>query len=136
MIEPEILSLFRAWRAKATSGFVIESNREPKAVNYTWYRAEPVFSNLLAWLRAKGVTGSKPLHQMRKLYGSVLAEKHGIHAASSGLRHADIRITSAFYANRSVTLTPGFGAVLSGAPVVSFPTPVLKRRSLKHPPTA
>ena len=41
-VEPEILALFRAWRAKAKSKFVIESNREPKTVNYTWYRAEPV----------------------------------------------------------------------------------------------
>src|ERR1700722_1826805 len=96
------------------------------------YRAEPVFSNLLAWLRDKGVTGSKPLHQLRKLYGSVLAEKHGIHAASSGLRHADIRITSAFYANRSVKLTPGFGASLAGADVVAFP-PASERRSGKNP---
>ena len=120
-VDPEILSLFRAWKAKAQGGFVIESNREPKVVNYTWYRAERVFSNLLAWLREKGVTGSKPLHQLRKLYGSVLAEKHGIHAASSGLRHADIRITSAFYANRTVKLTAGFGSVLSGASVTPFP---------------
>jgi integrase len=33
-VEPEILAFFRAWRAKANSGFVIESDREPKAVTY------------------------------------------------------------------------------------------------------
>jgi hypothetical protein len=31
----------------------------------------------------------------------------GLHAASSGLRHADIRTTSAFYADRRVKVTPG-----------------------------
>jgi hypothetical protein len=41
--------------------------------------------------------------------------------------HADIAITSQFYANRSVKLTPGFGASLAGADVVSFP-PASERR--------
>jgi integrase len=130
-LEPEILAMFRAWRTNAKSGFVIEGNREPKVVNYTWYRADRVFNNLLAWLREKGVTGDKPIHQMRKLYGSVLTEKHGIHAASSGCRHSDIRVTSQFYANRTVTVTPGFGAVLSGAEVVPF-SPVSKGRPPKR----
>jgi integrase len=117
-VEPEILELFRGWRAKAKSGFVIESDREPKLVNYQWYRCEAVFAYLLGWLRGKGVQGIKPFHALRKLYGSVLAERHGIHAASSGLRHADIRTTSEFYADRTVKLTAGFGSVLSGAPVL------------------
>ena len=93
-VEPEILELFRGWRARAQSEFVIESLREPKLVNYQWYRCESVFAYLLGWLRGKGVQGIKPIHTLRRLYGSVLAERHGIHAASSGLRHADIRTTS------------------------------------------
>jgi integrase len=120
VVEPEILALFRGWRAKARSGFVIETAREPKVVNYQWYRCEEVFVYLLGWLRAKGVQGNKPLHALRKLYGSVLAEKHGIHAASSGLRHADIRTTAEFYADRTVKLTAGFGSVLSEPRVLPF----------------
>jgi len=119
-VEPEILELFRGWRAKARSGFVIESAREPKLVSYQWYRCEAVFEYLLGWLHGKGVQGIKPFHALRKLYGSVLAERHGIHAASSGLRHADIRTTSEFYGDRTVKLTAGFGSVLSGAPVLPF----------------
>jgi integrase len=119
-VEPEILELFRGWRAKARSGFVIESDREPKLVNYQWYRCESVFEYLLGWLRGKGVQGVKPFHALRKLYGSVLAERHGIHAASSGLRHADIRTTSEFYADRTVKLTAGFGSALSGASVLTI----------------
>ena len=123
-VEPEILALFRGWHAKATGEFVIESERPPKAVSYQWYRCETVFDGLLAWLRAKGVQGQKPFHALRKLYGSVLADKHGLHAASSGLRHADLRTTSEFYADRTVKLTAGFGAALSseGGQVVSFPS--------------
>jgi integrase len=123
-VEPEILALFRGWHAKATGEFVIESERPPKAVSYQWYRCETVFDGLLAWLRANGVQGQKPFHALRKLYGSVLADKHGLHAASSGLRHADLRTTSEFYADRTVKLTAGFGAALSseGEPIVSFPS--------------
>ena len=70
---------------------MIESNRPPKRVGYQWYRCEETFEALLDWLRSKGVTGNKPLHQLRKLYGSEMASVHGIHAASSGLRHSDIK---------------------------------------------
>lgn len=120
-VEPEIVPLFRGWRAKAKSEFVIESDRDPKSVPYEWYRCQAVFDSLLGWLRAKGVQGTKPFHQLRKLYGSALAEAHGIHVASSGLRHADLRTTSDFYADRSVRLTAGFGSVLSGADVTKLP---------------
>jgi integrase len=111
-VEPEVLESFRGWRARATSEFVIESDRLPKFVDYQHYRCEEVFAALLEWLRSKGVEGNKPLHTMRKLYGSALADLHGLHAASSGLRHADIRTTSAFYADRRVKVTPGFGQAL------------------------
>jgi integrase len=120
-VEPEILELFRGWRVRATSEFVIESDRLPKVTDYQHYRCEETFVALLSWLRDKGVQGNKPLHQLRKLYGSALADLHGLHAASSGLRHADIRTTSAFYADRRVKVTPGFGAAISGASLTEFP---------------
>jgi integrase len=131
-VEPEILALFRGWRAKARTAFVIESNREPKVVSFQRYRCEATFAYLLGWLRGKGVEGNKPFHALRKLYGSVLAEKHGIHAASSGLRHSNIRTTMEFYADRTVKVTPGFGAALSGADVVSFSPASQKRRRPKR----
>jgi integrase len=120
-IEPEILELFRGWRAGATSEFVIESDRSPKSVNYQHYRCDETFKALLAWLRVKGVQGNKPIHSLRKLYGSALADQHGIHAASSGLRHADIRTTHEFYADRRVKVSPGFGSAISGASVTEIP---------------
>jgi integrase len=116
-VEPEVLVLFTGWRARATSEFVIESDREPKSVNYQHYRCEETFAGLLCWLREKGVQGNKPLHQLRKLYGSAIADLHGLHAASSGLRHADIRTTAAFYVDRRIKVTPGFGSAISGADV-------------------
>ena len=121
-VEPEILELFRGYRARASGEFVIESECLPKVNDYQHYRCEEVFAALLGWLREKGVQGNKPLHQMRKIYGSALADLHGLHAASSGLRHADIRTTSAFYADRRVKVTPGFGSAISGAEVLKVPS--------------
>jgi integrase len=112
-VEPEILELFRGWRARATDEFVIESVRTPKSVSYQHYRCEVVFEELLAWLRDKGVQGNKPLHALRKLYGAALADTHGLHVASSGLRHADIRTTAEYYVDRRVRVTAGFGKMLS-----------------------
>jgi integrase len=120
-VEPEILELFRGWRARASGEFVLESDRLPKSVNYQQYRCEETFQALLAWLRSKGVQGHKPLHALRKLYGSALTDLHGLHAASSGLRHADIRTTHEFYADRRVKVTPGFGSAISGASVTEPP---------------
>jgi integrase len=129
-VEPEILELFRGWRAKATGPFVLESERPPRMVNYQHYRCEETFKALLGWLRKKGVQGNKPFHALRKLYGSALAELHGIHAASSGLRHADLRTTSESYADRTVKVTTGLGAAVLGGPAV------LPLTSLKSPRAA
>jgi len=120
-VENEILQLFANWRTRATSEFVLESNRVPKSVSYQTYRCEETFQSLLEWLRSKGVQGNKPLHALRKLYGSALADQFGLHMASSGLRHADLRTTSAFYLDRRVKVTPGFGSALSGAEVLGMP---------------
>lgn len=124
-VEPEILELFCGWRARATGEFVIESDlavQPVSLIDYEYYRCEPTFKALVRWLREKGVQGNKPLHALRKLYGSALADLHGLHAASSGLRHADIRTTSAFYADRRVKVTPGFGSAISGAEVLEVPS--------------
>jgi integrase len=128
-IEREFLPLFQGWKAKANGPFVIESKRKPKAVSYQWYRCQEHFDSLLDWLRKKGVQTHKPFHTLRKLYGSTLADLHGIHAARSGLRHTDIRTTSEHYADSRVKLTAGFGSVLSGSEVTPLPSPGEKAAS-------
>jgi hypothetical protein len=53
---------------------------------------------------------------MRKEIGSIVASEHGIFEASRYLRHSDIRITSAFYADKKKTVTPKvFSGLLSAA---------------------
>ena len=57
---------------------------------WRYYRCQPVFKRLYTWLRSKGVTGDKPLHELRKEIGAMIATEHGIFAASTFLRHSDI----------------------------------------------
>jgi integrase len=128
-VEPEILELFRGWRARATSEFVLESDRPPRSLDYEYYRCGPIFEALVDWLRAKGVTGTKPFHALRKMYGSALADQHGLAVASSGLRHADLRTTASFYVDRRVRATPGFGSAISDAPVSHLKEPRLLEES-------
>ncbi len=117
-LDADTLALFRDYRAKKPKAvFVVEStlkhNSKAKAGRY---RCNPVFKTLLAWLRKNGVDGHKPLHTLRKEIGSIIASEHGIFEASRYLRHADIHITSAFYADKKKTITPKAFAGLLGNP--------------------
>jgi integrase len=88
-VDSELLELFRGHRARATSPFVIESDAQPKSgVSYWHYRCRDVLDRLVAWLRQNGVKGNKPLHTLRKEFGSQICAAHGVHAASRQLRHA------------------------------------------------
>src|SRR5262249_44641662 len=72
-VDKELLAMCRGWHAKATGEFVVEADAEPRsATTYAHYRAQPDFDALTAWLRANGVPALKPLHELRKEFGSQL----------------------------------------------------------------
>ena len=50
-----------------------------------------------------------PLHTLRKEFGSVIAAKYGIHAASRLLRHADITTTAQYCLDKKKRVTSGLG---------------------------
>jgi integrase len=123
-IDEELLAMFRGWHAKATSAFVIEANAEPRsATTYAHYRAQSDFDALGVWLRAKGVTATKPLHELRKEFGSQICAKAGIFAASRMLRHSDIRVTAEHYLDQKERVTIGMGNLLTMPENV---TPILR----------
>src|SRR4029077_12306253 len=110
---------FRGFRARATGNFVIESEIAPKpGATYSHYRCQRLFDSLGKWLRDHGVTGNKPLHTLRKEFGSQVCAKHGIYAASTALRHADIAITSQHYLDRRKRSTVGLGGLLKPSDTV------------------
>lgn len=115
-VDPELTEIFRGYRARATGPFVLESARAPKpGVTYEHYRCQDNFERLTKWLREQGVDANKPLHTLRKEYGSQICATHGIHAASRALRHADIGITNQFYTDSRARVTSGMGHLLAEA---------------------
>ena len=109
-MDPQIMTVFRQYHVKAKGNFVIPSGKAPRTVSRgDYYRCESHFDALNAWLRSKGVNTQKPLHTLRKEYGSLINKAHGIHAASKALRHADINVTNNFYTDSRVRVTPGLG---------------------------
>jgi integrase len=112
-LEPELVALFRGYHARANSQFVIESALEPKVgASYLYYRCAHLFEELCTWLRAHGVKTIRPLHTLRKEFGSLINRAHGIHAASRALRHASIGITAEIYVDSRVRTTSGLGHLL------------------------
>jgi integrase len=93
--------------------FIIASPRPPRNDSARpYYRAEPVFDRLAAWLRSKGITANKPLHELRKEVGAIIASEQGIYAASRYLRHSDITTTARHYADQKQRICVGLGKLL------------------------
>jgi integrase len=112
-VDSEVMILFRGYYQRAKGTFVIKSGRPPlPAKPRQYYRCEQIFEHVNQWLRKHGVSGSKPLHTLRKEYGSLLTRSYGIHAASRALRHADLRTTSEHYSDSTARATPGIGRLL------------------------
>ena len=125
-LDAATVAMFRGFRAQnPKSLFVIESPNKPRnQMKARCYRCDAVFKRVLAWLRAQGVDARRPLHTMRKEIGSIIASEHGIFEASRYLRHSDIRITSAIYADKKKTVTPkAFDGLLGQAGIASISGP-------------
>lgn len=107
-LDADTVAMFKGFRVRAPkSVFVIESPNAPRSEKKArCYRCNAVFERVNEWLREQGVDNPKPLHTMRKEIGSIIASEHGIFEASRYLRHSDIRITSAIYADKKKAITP------------------------------
>jgi len=95
---PEDVARFlRARRLEAPEAEFVLNGTAPKTAKRTnTYRAE-AWEPLTAWIRTKGITGQKPLHELRKLSGSLVNATAGIEAARRHLGHANITTTSNSY---------------------------------------
>jgi hypothetical protein len=129
-IEAELVELFRGYRARATGAFVIEASQPPRPeVMYTYYRAQEHFEFLIGWLRKQGIEGNKPLHVLRKEFGSLLCQRGGLYAASRGLRHSNVAITAAVYVDSTARAVTGLGSLLQAGNIIPLPEKKSKRAS-------
>jgi integrase len=123
-LDDEAVAVFRGFYAKANGPFVIEAKRAPRRdAPPSWYRSRDVINELLSWLKAKGIS-KKPLHTLRKEFGSVVCDLHGIYAASLALGHANIGITARYYLDKKGKTTVGLGHLLAKPQTVVRMTPV------------
>lgn len=131
-LDPEMVALLRGWKARAKGEFVVESSVAPRyhEVSRRWYRCEHDFRELYAWLKSKGVNARKPLHELRKEVGAILASEQGIFAAQRVLRHAQISTTAEYYTDKKQRITAGLGSLLAGkGGTIPSPSPDTRARA-------
>jgi len=106
-IDPEVLAELREFMPQATPPFIVGSivvfQRGKESITHIrmprpkakarYYRCEPVFKRLYSWLRNKGVTGNKPLHELRKEIGALIATSTAFlpPALSCGIQTSPLR---------------------------------------------
>ena len=113
-IDGEMAELLRQWKAESTDRFVVGGVEPIVNTDRLHYRADRAHKEAITWLRSKGITAGKAIHALRKEYGSLVCAKAGIHVASTLLRHSDISLTSAVYADGRGAVTSGLGSALKG----------------------
>lgn len=98
-LEPRFVEKLRELLAGHQGEFVVQSETAPRLnTGQRHYRCSKDFMVLNGWLKAKGITrSSSRIHTLRKEFGSHLAQRRGIFAASAGLRHSTIGVTRKFY---------------------------------------
>jgi len=122
-IDEVLTGILRGFHAKAGGESFVLPGNDPGQSSRAWghrYRAQAIFDRLNAWLRKNGVNTRTPLHTLRKEAGSLIATAHGILAASKFLRHHDIGITAAFYADHKERVAIPMGAFLPAENVIKF----------------
>jgi integrase len=135
-LDSQTLAFFKTWKANAEEArkgkageaakpvFVMESPLMPKpdARTPVW-RCKDTFTELLAWLRGKGVNDRKPIHTLRKEAGTILIRQGaGIEYVAKYLRHSDIKVTLKHYSDLTQNRTAvDLGALLPPVEPVKFP---------------
>jgi integrase len=108
-VDPELYAELKRVMDSHVSPFIVpghlpkqhEPGKEPKNIVY---RCDAAHRALTAWLRARGFTDSKPIHQARKEFGSFVANDPtlGLFAAQKLLGHSSPTVTAQHYAGLKV----------------------------------
>jgi len=96
-VEPELLKELLSFKARAASGFVVNSQSEWKPTVHSRYRCEAHWAVLSAWLGEKGITDRKKVHTLRKMFGDAITKDHGLYAGAAQLRHTSVQVTTKHY---------------------------------------
>ncbi len=112
-VSPPVMDALRSFFKDSDDIFVINSPLSLRmATSYNHYRAYSHFRFLTKWLRDKGIKDQKPIHALRKEFGSDIIRQAGIFAGSSQLRHNNISTTRNAYAAKKERVTVDVGGAL------------------------
>ncbi len=141
-LEPRFAEVLRKHAAESRGEFVLTSHIAPRVGSVQrHYRCKRDFAGLCRWLKSKGITrSSSRIHTLRKEFGSHLAQRRGIFAASAGLRHSTIGVTRKFYVSSKIEPTSFFSTEpATGVPshdatqIVELLRKALEQGSIKVP---
>jgi integrase len=103
-IPPDVVAHLRTCRAANPAAEFVLSGLDPaKQRDVKGYRCA-CWKTLAAWLRAKGFVSPNPIHELRKLSGSLVNAVAGLEAARRHLGHRNISTTAGSYVTGSAAL--------------------------------
>ncbi|HHY84912.1 MAG TPA: site-specific integrase [Verrucomicrobia bacterium] len=114
-LDPPVMAELKRLKSESDGDFVLVGAQPRPESDRQFYRAEKTWVRLYEWLRSHGISANKPVHELRKEAGAVLATKKGIYATSRFLRHADLTTTVRHYADQKERITTGLGSLLTPA---------------------
>lgn len=82
-ILPSLYDTLLKLRGETDSKWFVPSASEKETTGRIWERVKAVNH----WLQKKGMTDTKPLHALRKEFGSIVAKTQGVEAAAEALRN-------------------------------------------------
>jgi integrase len=103
-LPPDVVAHLKAKRdAAPNAAFVLTGADPAKPRDPKVYRCA-CWKTLAAWLRAKGFTSPNPIHELRKLSGSVVNTNYGLESARRHLGHRNISTTADSYVTGSAAM--------------------------------
>jgi len=125
-VDPGLMAELGRFQIEPDTTPVVDGNipfRQSSGRQY--YRCQETFERVTSWLRNHGVTGDKPLHTLRKEFGSIICAAADIYTASRQLRHSNLATTAAFYADHRRRVS---------VPVTEMLTAPEASKASTHPP--
>jgi integrase len=103
-VPPDVVAHLRARHAENPAAEFVLSGLDPtKKRDAKVYRCA-CWKTLAAWLRTKGFASPNPIHELRKLSGSLVNSVAGLEAARRHLGHRNIATTAASYVTGSAAI--------------------------------
>lgn len=99
-VDDELLAMLKEQMPHARSEFVVPGGAVKMSERYDHYRCQAHFRSLTQWLRGKGISAPNPLHSLRKEFGSLICDEHGMYVASRALRHGSTQTTQKHYLDK------------------------------------